>query len=223
MENLKFVTRLLLVLACICGVLMCAQCEAQTTPTLHLTETPNQIGVSIEVSTHLYNGVEVHPDSIILFWTCDPYRGQKNLTHQELYIGDTLWLQSSNHFQGFALVCYPNPTLYWKAAFSNWGTNTWFQSSNNLSYQAQEQPSISFQANQQAFTVSSNAKVTRVMILSPIYGQVYYNNFGGQEGQDNTFTFNKQLVPGYYTAIIRGKYSNQCEEWVTIKRPFVIY
>lgn len=192
-------------------------------PELKITQTPNQIGVSIIAPTHFYNGVELHPDSTILFWTCDPYQGSKDLFHQELMIGDTLWLPASNHFQGFALACYPIPLGYWKASFTDWSTNTWFQSSNNLNHITQEQPSIQFQVEQQDFTVSSNASTTRIMILSPVYGQVYYRNFQGIQGQNNTFAFNKQLPAGYYTAIIRGKYSNQCKEWVTIRRSFTVY
>ena len=223
MENLKFITRFLLALACVCGVLMCSQCEAQT-PTLQLTATPTQIGVSITASTHYHNGVELHPDSIVLFWTCDPYQGQKDLFHQQLLVGDTLWLPSDNYFQGFALVCYPNPILYWKASFSKWSTNTWFQSSNNIAYQAQEQPSIvSHIVNQQEFTINSNAKITRVMIFSYVYGQVYWHDFNGVEGQNNSFTFTKTLAPGLHTLVIRGKYSNQCKECVTIRYPFTIY
>jgi len=189
--------------------------------TLTVTQTTDEVGVSIEnVYPTDWYGQQLAPDSIIFFWTCDPFNLNGRMNHEELLIGDTIWFPRNQFLAGFAYVCMPIPnTSPWRAKFTeDWYAHSYFRSTNNVLHVPQESPTVNIKdISQQGFTLESNAKRTRITILHPIYGMVHWEEVLGTEGQINNITINKTLSPGWYVVFVRVQYTNQCQEWFSTR------
>lgn len=188
--------------------------------TMNLTETQSQLGLSLEAPAlqDYQSGQFYPPDSVIVFYTCNPYQGQRGLSQLTLLPGDTAWFDKKQFWFAFGIVMYPFEGVYYRGKWCNpnFVTTKKFCSTNNITWYGSETPSMNLVYQNPSPTnftleVQSNAMVTRLLVYDPNYNLVLYQNLTGVQGQENNFLLDKSLPPGTYRIFVRGIYENHCQ------------